>query len=176
MLFAVVGYLGGKRLAYRLAFPIGFVVLAFPIPGKLYNAAVFPLKLLVTRAACGALNLIGFDPECRGNLIRIGAGVIGVTDACSGLNSLMAALALSVFYGHLKLHRHTHRILLVVLTLPLVMIANILRVTAAAWITACGSAGSADPFFHTLEGITVFALVVLGMMATTKILSLAERK
>ena len=175
-IFGLIDYLYGRNPAKRLSAPIFFLVLAFPIPGKLYYAAVLPLKLMVTKAAAFILNLWGYSAVDHGNIITIGSRTIGVTDACSGLNSLMAALTLAVFYGRFTLKHAVTRWLLVLSALPIVMGANVIRVTATAVISVTWGTRWISGKWHTLEGLIVFMAAVLGLMLTEKMLSAAEKR
>lgn len=175
-IFGLIDYLGGRNLAKRLSFPVFFLVLAFPIPGKLYYAAVLPLKLIVTKTAAHILNLWGYPAIYQGNIITIGSQAIGVTDACSGLNSLMAALTLAIFYGRFTLKRSYTRWLLILSALPIVMGGNVLRVTATAMVSATWGNRWVSGKWHTLEGLVVFVGVVLGLILMEKILSAAEKR
>jgi len=89
-LYGMACYLKGGSFARPFIFPLALLVLAFPIPGKIYMDIVFPLKLLVTKAAAALLGLMGYQVKIYGNIIEISSLFLGVADACSGLNSLMA--------------------------------------------------------------------------------------
>jgi exosortase len=175
-MFGLADYLGGRGLAKRLCVPIFFLALAFPIPGKLYYAAVSPLKLSVTKAAAYLLNLWGYPALYQGNIITVGSQTVGVTDACSGLNSLMAALTLAIFYGRFTLSNSVTKWLLVLSVLPIVMGANVLRVAATAILSVEWGSRWVSGKWHTLEGLFVFMAAVLGLILVEKILSAVEKR
>lgn len=175
-LYGMILYLKGPRVVRRLIFPLFFLLFAFPIPGKIYFEVVFPLKLFVTKVATAILSLIGYAVHSEGNIIQMSSTVIGVSDACSGLNSLMAMLTLSTFYTALVIRRMTHKVIIVLSMFPLVMAVNVLRVTATCLVAVTWGDELASGKLHTLWGVFVFAASVIGLMSITKLFILIEGK
>lgn len=175
-LYGMAGYLFGKDVAGRLVFPLAFLLLAFPIPGKIYTELTFPLKLLVTHAAGLILALVGYSVKIYGNVLNVSSHLIGVIDACSGLNSLMAILTLSIFFTHLTIRYKRNRLLIVLSMLPLVMIANIVRVVTTAVITIHWGSEYTEGAWHTLWGMTVFVVSVLGLAFISKLFIAIENR
>ena len=151
----MASYLAGKRFAHLLVFPLLFVLLAFPIPGKIYMDVVFPLKLFVTDTSAALLKAIGYPARVYGNIIEIPPIVLGVVDACSGLNSLMAILTLSVFYSYLVIRTRAFRVLIVLAMLPLIVAANIVRVMATAMVAVQWGTEVAEGTLHSFWGLGV---------------------
>ena len=175
-LYGMVLYLKGPVAARRLMFPLFFLFFAFPIPGKVYYQVIFPLKLFVTKCAAGILALLGYDIASEGNIIRVSSVVIGVADACSGLNSLMAMLTLSTFYTYMVISRLIDRVLIILSMLPLVMAVNTIRVTATCIIAVRWGEEAVSGKLHTLWGMFVFVASVMVLMAITKIFEIRHRK
>lgn len=173
-LFGMILYLKGPLVVRRLIFPLFFLFFAFPIPGKIYFEVVFPLKLLVTKAAAGILALMRYPVHSEGNIIQISSTVIGVSDACSGLNSLMAMLTLSTFYTALTVRRMIYRVIIILSMFPLVMAANVVRVTATCLVAVTWGDELASGRLHMFWGIFVFVLSVAGLLAITKIVTVVE--
>ncbi len=168
-LYGMILYLKGPLVVRSLIFPLFFLFFAFPIPGKIYFEVVFPLKLFVTKAATAILALIGYPVHSEGNIIQMSSTVIGVSDACSGLNSLMAMLTLSTFYTALVIRRTFYKILIVLTMFPLVMAVNVVRVTATCLVAVTWGDELASGELHMFWGIFVFVASVIGLMAITKI-------
>jgi len=173
-LYGMACYLKGESFARQFIFPLALLVLAFPIPGKIYMDIVFPLKLLVTKAAATLLALMGYQVKIYGNIIEISSLFLGVADACSGLNSLMAILTLSIFYSYLVIRRWDYRLAIVISTLPLIIMVNIVRVTTTAVVAVKWGPELAEGKLHSLWGIAVFVIAVLGLMAITKFFTVLE--
>lgn len=175
-IYGMILYLHGPLAARRLIFPLFFILFAFPIPGKIYFEVVFPLKLFVTKAATIILAAVGQDVKSEGNIIKISSTVIGVSDACSGLNSLMAMLTLSIFYTKMTLRRTIHKSVVILLMFPTVMAVNVVRVVATCLIAVTWGDELASGKLHTFWGIFVFTASVLGMLALTNILIRRENR
>ena len=175
-LYGMACYLKGVSFARQFIFPLAFLVLAFPIPGKIYMDVVFPLKLLVTKAAAALLALMGYQVKSYGNIIEISSLFLGVADACSGLNSLMAILTLSIFYSYLVIRRWDFRLVIVISMLPLIIMVNIIRVTTTAVVAVKWGPELAEGKLHSLWGIAVFVIAVLGLMAITKFFTVMESR
>ena len=175
-LYGMACYLKGDSFARQFIFPLALLVLAFPIPGKIYIDVVFPLKLLVTKAAAALLTLMGYQVKIYGNIIEISSLFLGVADACSGLNSLMAILTLSIFYSYLVIRRWDFRLAIVISMLPLIIMVNIVRVTTTAVVAVKWGPELAEGKLHSLWGIAVFVIAVLGLMAITKFFTVMESR
>ena len=175
-LYGLVLYLMGPAAARIVRFPAVLLVLAFPIPGKLYLELVVPLKLFVSQGAAWLLWKAGYDVVRQGNILIFGSLQIGVTEACAGLSSLMTILALSVFYGYLRIRRLSLRLMVVLAGLLLVFTANILRVAALSVVAIRWGQESAFGETHALWGVLVFAACVLGLLAVTACVSRLETR
>ncbi len=173
-LYGMAFYLKGGSFARQFVFPLALLLLAFPIPGKIYMDVVFPLKLIVTKAASAMLTLMGYQVKVYGNIIEISSLFLGVADACSGLNSLMAILTLSIFYSYLVIRKWYFRLAIVISMLPLIIMVNIIRVATTAVVAVKWGPELAEGKLHSLWGIAVFVFAVLGLMAITKFFMVME--
>ncbi len=175
-LYGLVLYLMGPAAARIVRFPAVLLVLAFPIPGKLYLELVVPLKLFVSQGAAWLLRQAGYEVVRQGNVLIVDSLPIGVTEACAGLSSLMTILALSVFYGYFRIRRLSLRLMVVLAGLLFVFTANILRVAALSVVAIRWGQESAFGETHALWGVLVFAACVLGLLAVTACVSRLEAR
>jgi len=167
MLAGVVLYLFGRGVFGRMRLPILYLLLMIPIPYIVYDAAAFPLKLLVANASVSALKLAGMTVVREGNIIMFPNLVLEVADACSGLRSLMTLVTLSVTGAFLVLRRPLMRIVLVAAAVPFAVITNMARVIVTGILAEKVSPELAEGVFHEMAGLGVFvmALVLTGMLA-----------
>lgn len=162
-LYGAIGYLVSAQMA-RFLFPtLVFLVLAFPIPGKVYISLVFPLKLFVTNISGFLLVLFGFPVRVQGNVIELPPMALGVDDACSGLSSLMAMVTLAFFCGLYLLKEWKTRFIVLAVVVPAVILANVLRVTASVVASWKWGTWVLEGAFHLLWGMFVFVLAVIIM-------------
>ena len=90
-----------------------------------------------------------------GNVINLARISLGVEEACSGLNSLAASMVASLLLGFLQCTRLWTRWLLFLLSFPLSIAVNVLRVSGTA-IIADYQEKFAMGFYHAFSGWLVF--------------------
>ena len=87
-------YLLGWEVFNILLAPLCYLLLMVPIPYIIYDAAAFPLKLLVTKVSVLSMKALGIVVWQEGNILMFPSITLEVADACSGLRSIMSLLAL----------------------------------------------------------------------------------
>ncbi len=175
-IYGVVVFVGGYKTARKYIFPIFFLVFAYPLPGKLYYELAFPLKLIVSKVSAVILDVVGFDVVRKGNILHVSGSIIGVNDACSGLNSLMAIMSLSLFYGWYILKNNLFRTLTFIFMIPAIVGANIIRVALTGILAVKFGSEAAEGTLHSALGFAVFAISVGVLMLMVKFFSHVESK
>lgn len=127
-----VVYLMGVKGLTHFAFPLGFLILAFPPPGFLGEWIVGNLKEWIAVATVDVLKLGGIPAQRTGNLIHVVSGTVGVEDACSGVRSLQSALMATLFVSHLAFRGWCSRLLLVGAGCGLALATNLGR---SVWLS-----------------------------------------
>src|SRR5262245_51558362 len=118
----------GTKIFRRVAFPIAFLFFMVPLPFIVFNAIAFPLQELAAHNAEWMLDLLGVPVLRDGNIIHLKDVSLGVTEACSGIRSLISLLALSVAWAYLTLPRIGLMIVLVIAAVPVTIVANAGRI------------------------------------------------
>ena len=159
-------FLGGWRRLRVLAFPIGFLLLAIPLPYVIYYDLTAPMQTLAARAAMGGLTVIGIPSVAEGNVIHLPGVSLEVAEACSGIRSLYAFLALGALFARSLPLPWWGRLLVFLSTVPLSVVGNGVRVWATGVATHLGGAGMASGTVHEMFGLIVFviALAFLGLI------------
>lgn len=147
---------GLARLS-SLAFPLVLLLTMVPPPAIVYNAAAAPLQLFASRIAAGMAQLAGVSIYRDGNIIHLANTSLGVAEACSGLHSLSALIVASLLLGFLENGTLAGRITVLVLSVPLAIGVNVLRVTGTA-ILADYHTEFALGYYHAFSGWLVFVL------------------
>jgi len=80
--------IGGVPWLRHFAFPIAFILVAVPWVSPIEAPIVQGLMRLVAAVAAEAVNLCGIPAQLEGNLIRVSHGLVGVSEACSGVRAL----------------------------------------------------------------------------------------
>ena len=115
----------GWRSLRVLAFPLAYLV-AFAVPWG--DGLVGPLQDITAHIAVGTLNLTGYNVLLNGREIMTPATVWMVADACSGVKFFLACTALGCLYAWLLYRRAWKRVVFVLASAIVPIIANGLRV------------------------------------------------
>lgn len=163
-------YLFGRQVFGLLFAPIVYLLLMIPIPYIIYDAAAFPLKLLVTEVSVTALKAMGIVVWQEGNILMFPNITLEVADACSGLRSIMSLLALGAAYALVLYSSLRDRAILILSTLPIAVFTNCLRVIATGFLAQYIGSAAAEGFFHEFAGLFVFLTAVAMFLALGAIL------
>lgn len=158
-------YLLGREVFKILLVPLAYLLLMVPIPYILYDAAAFPLKLLVTEVSVLSMKMLGIVVLQEGNILMFPNITLEVADACSGLRSIMSLLALGTAYSFVLHPKTRDRVILVLATLPIAVFTNCLRVIATGILAQYFGSAAAEGFFHEFAGLFVFGAAVVMLLA-----------
>jgi len=147
----------GIRRTRTLAFSFILLATMVPLPGIVYNTAAAPLQLFASSVATHLAQAVGISIYRDGNVIHLANTSLGVAEACSGLNSLSALVVGSLLLGFLEDASILGRVILFLLSVPLAIAVNVVRVTGTA-ILADYHLEFAMGFYHLLSGWLVFVL------------------
>lgn len=171
MIFLAAGTLWaleGSRLVRKLLFPLGYLCLMIPLP--FVDRITLPLALFTGVCAGGLVQVLGLHVTIVGNAVSLPNADLVIGAQCSGINSLIALMALTTLAAYLLNGPLGGRFLLVLLSIPLAMIGNILRVTSLLFVARAMGAQAAFVFYHDYSGLLFFLLVFLLMIPLTRIL------
>lgn len=161
LLAGLVLYFYGWGCLRTLAFPLGFLLLAIPLPSLLYNRIIFPLQLLSSKLATSTLEWMKVVPVLReGNLLILPHYTLEVVEACSGIRSLMSLVALGLGYSYLAERNIWVRTSLVAAMFPIAIVGNSTRVMCAALLAHSFGPKTAEGFLHPISGIVIFVVAV----------------
>ena len=98
---AIFYSLFGAREVARNWFIFLYLLFAVPPPRSWLDKLTFPLKQFVSVAATAIFRPFGIPVTHEGVIIYVAQYQYLVEDACSGLNSIVGLLAISLFYIYL---------------------------------------------------------------------------
>jgi exosortase len=162
-LVGVLLVFGGVEVVRELAFPLILLPFMIPLPTLIYNKITFPLQIFASWVAENVLNWINIPTLRDGNVLELPHQKLNVAEACSGIRSLLSLTFLSLVYGYFFDRRVWMRIVLLIATVPIAILANAGRVTITGYVSEEIDPSLARGFSHELEGFLVF-LVALGML------------
>lgn len=149
----------GTAWLKKLAFPLVLLVFMVPLPALVFNSITFPLQILATQLAEGALTLLNIPVLRQGNVLQLPSGPLSVVEACSGIRSLLSLTFLSLVYGYFFEQKRSIRIVLLVSTVPIAILANGGRVTITGVLSMIRPE-LAQGFFHESTGWVIFMLAL----------------
>lgn len=167
VLYAVIGL----EALRKLWFPLFYIAFIFPPPETLVAIITVPMKIWLSKAAIGFLQLFNYPIGGEGVTIYIGQYELLVAAACSGINSIVSLSAISLFYIYMR-HRANwlYSGLLVLLIVPVAMVANFFRVLILILLTYHAGEAAAQGFLHNFAGIAMFAIALVTIFAADEVL------
>ena len=157
----IVVFLAGWGWLRLLLFPLGISLLMIPLPPVLFYQIAFPLQLLATKVGVAALHLLAIPVLREGNVIALAHTTLEVTEACSGIRSLMSLFVLAVLYGYLTDPRNAVRLLIALSSIPVAIVSNGLRITGTGIAAHYFGPSAASGFLHAFSGLAVFVTSLL---------------
>jgi exosortase len=170
----ILFHLGGAWLR-ALAFPLGFLFFMIPLPATLFYAVAFPLQHVAAQNAVWVLDLIGVPVLRDGNVIHLSQVTLGVTEACSGIRSLMSLLALAVAWGYLTLSGSWAIAALAASAVPITIAANAGRVVVTGLVAQWLGPWYAQGFFHSFSGWLIFVFAFACLFVVHRLIRLGRR-
>jgi exosortase len=163
-LLAGAALLLGGWPALRWAWPaVGFLVFMVPLPYRVETGLAAPLQRVATVAAAYTLQTLGLPALAEGNTIRVNEARIGVVGACSGLGMLLLFFALATGLAVRVRRPWPDRLVVVASAVPVAVAANVVRITATAFLHVTAGGRVAAVVYHDLAGWLMMPLA-LGML------------
>ncbi len=152
----IVLTLAGSRIFKVIAFPLCFLLLAVPF-GDMFIA---PLINFTTDFTVTALQLTGIPVLRNGSSFTIPSGNWSVVDACSGVRYLISSFTLGCLFAYLTYTGWKKRLLLIIASLIIPVIANGLRAYMIVMLGHLSSMTLAVGVDHLIYGWVFFGLVM----------------
>jgi exosortase len=166
MFLAVLGlivfYFGVRQLVHWWL-PLTLFLLSIPLPVVVLSTLAFPLQLKASQMGAALMEWRHIPVFLNGNVIHLPGRTLFVTEACSGLRSLASLIALGVLIGGLWLRSPISRVVLVLLSLPVAMFLNGIRVFLTGFLVFFVDPRLGEGFMHLTEGWILF-VVAFGIL------------
>jgi exosortase len=121
---------GGRSALRFLAFPMVLLLFTLPVPSPVYYRLTLPLQAIASDGAEIAFRLLGFHAVQSGNAIYLPSQILVISEACSGVQSLLTLTFFCVVYAYWNERRLWARIAIIAAALPASILMNIVRITA----------------------------------------------
>jgi exosortase A len=155
LVFTVLGW----RVAWALAFPLAFLMLAVPIGEGL----ILPLMYFTADFTVGLLRLTGIPVYREGTFFTIPSGNWSVVEGCSGLRYLIASIVGGCLYAYLTYRSLLRRLVFIAASIVVPIVANGLRAYMIVMIAHLSDMKLALGIDHFIYGWVWFGVVILLM-------------
>ncbi len=164
---AIIIMAAGLRQLRHWWLPAALLLLSVPVPVVLLNTLAFPLQLKASQMGAAILSWRDVPVLLAGNVIHIPGHSLFVTEACSGLRSLTALLALGLLIAGMWLRHVWARIALMAVVIPVAMLLNGVRVFLTGFLVYYVDPSLGKGFMHFTEGWAIFGVsfAILGACA-----------
>ena len=171
---ALVVYFWGIRQVLRWWLPFSLLVLSIPLPAVILSTLAFPLQLRASAIGAKMLEWRQVPVLLAGNVIHLPGRSLFVTEACSGLRSLTALTSLGLLMGGIWLRYPALRVLLLLLTIPVAILINGIRVFLTGFLVFFVDPALGEGFMHLTEGWVMFVAAFAILGAITWLMSRGE--
>ena len=151
---------GGKAALRSMLFPACFPWIGIPWPGQVEIGTTLVLQGWVAAATGEILNWLGVAAVVEGKTIRVAQCVLGVEEACSGLQSLQSALMVALAGGEVFRRGWRTRWALLAWAAGVAVAGNLVRAVILGQIGA-NSGPERVEHWHNLLGVGILLAVVL---------------
>ena len=166
-LAGLVSTFGGLRLLRQLAFPLLFLGLMIPLP--IMERATLPLALWTGVCSDWLIHRLGLDVTIVGTSVTLPNANLVIGAQCSGIQSLISLLSVTVLFAYAVRGPGWGRLALVVAAIPLAMLSNILRVSSLIGVARYLGTDAAFSFYHDYSGPLFFLAALLLMVPLARL-------
>jgi exosortase len=165
---AAVLYVRGWAWFRLLAFPLAFLVFAVPLP--FVNDLAIALQAVASALAALLAGGLGVPVEQQGAELILPEASFTVGLACSGLNSLIAVLALGTLLAYLVRAMLWARLALVLLVAPIALLANGVRLASLLWVTQLFGSETGLAYHDLVAGYLSWGLTLILLALVCRLL------
>jgi exosortase len=145
-------------------FPVLFLFLMVPFPDFFLNRVVFWLQTASAEVSYVVFEALGVPVLRTGFVFALPGVTIVVSEECSGIRSSLIMTIISLVAGHLYLQTAWRKVVLTVVTLPMLIVKNGIRIVTLTLLSVY-----VDPSFLTgnlhQRGGVVFFVIALAILA-----------
>lgn len=167
----------GAKILIAHWFPLLYLAFVIPVPTSVLADITAPLKLLVSLVATDWLQQFGVPVAREGVTIFVAQYQLLVEDACSGMNSIVGLIAVSLLYIYLiRGSSWAYSVFLVAFVVPIAIFANILRIMTLILLTYFFGNDVAQGFLHFTAGMLLFATALVFVFGLDRLVAYAQSR
>jgi exosortase len=157
----------GVGTAKKLLFPLVFLL--FMIPAPFVQDIAYRLQEISVISSSWLLHVLGLPITSTGPEILLKGTTFTIGLPCSGINTLVALLALSAVYAYILTGSTIKRASIFILSFPIAILANILRITTIIIMAYFTNVETAVGWYHDISSPLFFALAFLALILIARL-------
>lgn len=166
----------GWKSIKHLLFPALILLFIVPPPAFIERTLSFNLRLVSSELSAQLLTVLSVPVFLEGNIIDLGTIKLQVVDACSGLRYLIPTMLLSLIVGYAMNKAFWSRLALLLLSAPISIALNAIRITITGVLVRYISPTLADGFFHDFQGWVIYIAAIALLASCSLVLKRFEAK
>jgi exosortase len=170
ILMGLTLFLAGTAIARTAAFAIAYLAFMIPPPWSTMKLITYRSRLLDAEVSASALSWLGVPVYREGVLLNLPSITLEVADECSSIPAIAALLALGLAYAAIARRALLARIILVAITLPLAITANIIRIISVSWAAYAIGPWTLETTYHMFNGTVNFLFTFFLLVAADALL------
>jgi exosortase len=151
----------GRKLYKVLAFPMLYLTAITPIPEHFYTFLAHEVRDVTFNGSCVLLSFLGVSFYTNGWAIQLPNVHLNVELGCSGIHYLLSFFVFGIAYAYFRRSSLKHKLLIVALTIPIALLAGVLRVTTLTLLAYHIGARVVDPRPHMVISLVIFLSVAI---------------
>jgi len=167
LVMTLLGWQGYKRVWY----PLLFLLLMIPLPGRVHDAVMLPLQGFGTLVSAGVLEIIGVPVVRYGHILEVGGHQVAVAEACSGLRMALAFLIVAGVVAYLIRRPGWQKVTVLLSSIPIAIICNVIRIVMAACLYGAGYDWLAQGTMHDMAGLLMMPAALCLILLELRLLS-----
>lgn len=177
MLISLPWMFFGRATAKKILFPALFLLFCMPLHSFL-DIVTIHLRHLAVSVSYFVMKGLGVEIVREGTMLVSPSGsfAIDVAEPCSGLRSLFAMAALTAGYAYFTQPTWSRRGALFVMSMPIAVLGNIVRIFTIVAVAATCSSDFATGFYHDYSGYVVFLVAIALMVACGELVSRGAKR
>lgn len=148
-------------------FPILFLFFAIPLPIEGFG---YLLQLISAKTSASITSFLGVHVSRQGAQLSLKNSSFFVGEPCSGMQMLIALLALAALLAYFMNCRTIKRLAIFISGIPIAMLSNTLRICSIILVASFFGADIALDLFHPASSIILFLFACAILLVIAKLL------
>ena len=158
----------GRNYFKEISFPLLFLITMIPIPKNIYITLANYTRNISFGGSSWIISLFGIPFMKEGLLIHLPDAVLKVNLGCSGIRYLISFFVFGIAYAYLYRKTTWSRLIIIGLTIPISLVASILRLTAIFLLTFIFGPHMAEYWPHVFISWSVFFAILILSVASDR--------